>query len=69
MRMDVGYAALLAVGSALFGAGVSWGAMRELVKRLRLDLNGVGKKYGRLRDALLLAVPPEKKDELIRFLG
>jgi len=66
MRED---AALLAAVAAVFGAGVAWGVMRSRAERLRKDLNGLGKKYARLRDALLLAVPPEKKDELIRFLG
>jgi hypothetical protein len=52
---------------AVFGAGVAYGSMRSASARTRADLNGVGKKYGRLVSLLIeWADTPEKRAQLAR---
>lgn len=60
----------------IFGAGVAWGLMRGQVSRTRNDVNGIGKKlaehirqqdleFDRVKLAMQLIVPEEKREELI----
>jgi hypothetical protein len=51
--------------SFVFGAGVAWAQFR----RMKRDLNGVGKKLEQLRWIVLHAAPEGKRQEIIeRFL-
>lgn len=52
---------------AVFGAGVAYGSMRGKSGRQQSDLNGLGKKYGRLVSLLIeWADTPEKRAQLAR---
>ena len=47
--------------SGLFGAGVAYATLRERLRKNALDLNGVGRKYGRLVALLVLWADTEDK--------
>jgi hypothetical protein len=46
---------------AIFGAGAVYGKMRNDSARTRADLNGLGKKYGRLVALMIRWADTEKK--------
>jgi hypothetical protein len=47
--------------SGLFGAGVAYATLREKLRKNTFDLNGVGRKYGRLVALLVLWADTEDK--------
>jgi hypothetical protein len=50
---------------AVFGAGVAYGAMRQKNEKTIRDVNGLGKKYGRLVGLLIRwADTDEKREQL-----
>jgi hypothetical protein len=55
------------IGAAIFGAGIGWATMRSQVQKLRGDVNGLGKKYGRVVALLIRwADTEEKREQLAR---
>jgi hypothetical protein len=55
---------VIASVSAVFGAGVAWATL----KRMGKDVNGIGRKVNRLKDAALVFCPPEQRKEIAQFL-
>ena len=49
--------------SALFGAGVVYATMREKLKKNTVDLNGLGRKYGRVVALLIRWADTDAKRE------
>ena len=65
---------IVAAVSAIFAAGVAWGALKQLRKdlnglgqRTRTDADGVGKKINRLEIVTLMFCPAEKREEIGRL--
>lgn len=49
----------------VFGAGVAYATMRQKIEKARTDVNGLGKKYGRLVGLLIRwADTDEKREQL-----
>lgn len=48
---------------AVFGAGVAYGAMRQKMAKMAADINGLGKKHGRLTALLIRWADTEQKRE------
>jgi len=55
---------LIALVSGIFSAGVAWG----MLKQLRRDVNGLGRKVNRLKDMNLAFCPPDQRREIANFL-
>jgi hypothetical protein len=49
--------------SSLFGAGVAYATMREKLRKNSLDLNGLGRKLGRMTALLIRWADTEEKRE------
>ncbi len=54
--------------SAVFAAGVAWGISRAQLDQLRKDVNGIGRKMNRLKDAQLVFCSESQRKELAEFL-
>jgi hypothetical protein len=48
---------------AVFGAGVAYGAMRQKIAKAAADINGLGKKHGRLTALLIRWADTDQKRE------
>lgn len=58
-----------AVLGATFGAGVAYGVMRQKNEKIIRDVNGLGKKYGRLVGLLIRwADTAEMRDQLAQAI-
>lgn len=55
--LDFGYS----VAGALFGVGVVYATIRERLRKQGNDINGLGRKYGRLIALLILWADSEEK--------
>jgi hypothetical protein len=56
---------LTLISSALFGAGVAYATLREKLRKNTTDLNGLGRKYGRVVALLIKwADTDAKRDQL-----
>jgi hypothetical protein len=54
--------------SAAVGMGVAWGVMRNKVEQLRKDVNGLGRKVNRMKDAHLVYCSEAQRKEIAEFL-
>jgi len=55
---------IIAAVSVVFSAGVAW----AMLKQLRRDVNGLGRKVNRMKDAHLTFCPAEQRKEIAEFL-
>ena len=54
-----------AAAGGIFGAGVAWATMRARLNKTAADVNGLGRKFGRLVALLILwADTDEKRKQL-----
>lgn len=56
---------VVALLTVVFSAGGAWFVLRQV----RKDCNGLGRKARTLEIALLLICPADRKDELLKFLA
>jgi hypothetical protein len=50
-----------AAAGGIFGAGVAWATMRQRLNKTATDVNGLGRKFGRLVALLILWADTEEK--------
>jgi hypothetical protein len=54
--------------SEVIAVSVGAGGMWFLIREMRKQLNGVGRKYGKLQTALLVFCPEEKREKIADLL-
>jgi len=59
---------IIAGVSAIFAAGVAWGTARAIIGQLRKDVNGLGRKVNRMKDAHLVFCSESQRKEIAEFL-
>jgi len=59
---------IIAGVSAIFAAGVAWGTAHTMLGQLRRDVNGLGRKVNRMKDAHLVFCSESQRREIAEFL-
>ena len=62
-------AALLALVSLVFGAGIAWGISQVQAREARKQINGLGNLVRRQKDAIILLTPKEQEKDVMWILG
>jgi hypothetical protein len=59
---------IIAASGLLIGYGISWGVSKEQARKSQSDLNGLGKKFGRLISYQLRCLAEEEPISKIKLL-